>query len=1417
MAQIINNLAKGMIRGANPLKKDSEFYNFALNITKDDNQLDTLTRINEHKLEPYYSLKDVDYLVLNALYLDIDEYVFFITNQTATFSEIIYYNKGDITVKYNNSSLNFNPQYIISSTFRVNYNGDRIVYFVDGFNKDRVINIDKIKLTDNIESLSINPIYTASNYLDYSISDGGNLKAGEISIFISYNDINDKESYFKDYIENIPLGSGTYSTATQYSNTEYANYTENKSAINSNVFGLTEPSYVSKSINIKPVINPNYSTANIYVIYKNNTLTEVYLKENVSLDTVITISDLNDFILLGSDVSSVIVSNIIYNNSEAITQKDNRLILANTKLEGYNFDFQSIANQIKVEPVVNELPFDGSTLERQILNPSTEVGTNTRRSSPVANLIKRESYRFSDSNYLSYTQSVEVPAMSFMRDDVYALGVYFELDNGAVTDVYHIPGRLPNAVRPELYGKVGENMRVYSSGNASTWDTTNVNVNGKSGPAWSIINTGLEGMMGYHRCDIVYPDNYGFPTDGEKNGQGKSYIRHHRIPSDLIYPIVTSEVINTNKIKRVRNLVNLKFSNIIIPSTLQNKVKNIYFCMANRDEFNKKVIDKGLVYSTREVSDYIRNSELLNNPRLKNNLSDKYYEFTSPTIDFKFKNFNIKADTLKLNYVYSGYVDYMIKTLATKEGSSNNDMRNRPYVDYVNLEGVDISNSTPDDMKYNFKQALVLTRVNYNYLNKFDNTLHYNLENNIFLDNNSSSNLGKILNFEGSQNTSVLKINNAFGVTANDLLPGDNYNSLVLSQYKTSAGVSTPGKLFDYFYYQGNTIPNYSNRYRLDNVNQNYFDATNYVTLLSDNNNLFSNLLQLTYTRLIANDEYVCQGDTFIENHHTKKSYSALLESDAEEYKASTPYIKKTDTIQYATNYGLNNLDMLVSETYITYPVETRLNIRMRSHEGDNNHYPYNIMYANYPFNELEKKALTQEVFKLNTEFTDSKGVITFFPNKIKTSDLSVQNKKLENRLIYSELQNTEATKDSFREFKANNYKDIKTTKGPIYKLFIKDNNLYILTRDSIFVINSSNNYLKTVNDTTITVGTGEFFGVEPEELVTLETGFAGTSSKLSFSESKFGYLYVDSIRNKIILFSKSLDDINIRGLEEDLSINLYKHFPQLNTGQDKPLLGYGILTGYDPVKERLLITKLDYNPTTRLLNEFRLGSVQIKNGLFYKGLSPISFNDYLYFENKSFTVSYDGNTNTWISYHDYLPNYYVPNPRELNPKLENINRFGENYADRFILDITFNESPMTVKVFDSLQFDIISEDKNGRNTYKFFDSLVAYNDHQSTGLVELNNTNLTRKETKWMYNYLLDNSKEQSSNKLFTNEWDKIRPNYYIDKVVNESEIDLNKPWNKKHRLRDKFLNLRLMKNNTENNKFYINFAMANVRQSIR
>lgn len=223
---------------------------------------------------------------------------------------------------------------------------------------------------------------------------------------------------------------------------------------------------------------------------------------------------------------------------------------------------------------------------------------------------------------------------------------------------------------------------------------------------------------------------------------------------------------------------------------------------------------------------------------------------------------------------------------------------------------------------------------------------------------------------------------------------------------------------------------------------------------------------------------------------------------------------------------------------------------------------------------------------------------------------------------------------------------------------------------------------------------------------------------------------------------------------------------------------------------------------------------------------SKVNYEDPALFENRSFTVSYDPILKNWISYHSYLPVYYIPSTKDYF-KLENSIIYKPNpekYDEDmpFILEVVFNEDPKFTKVFDSFSWEVESESSNSFNN-DFFDELLIYNESQISGIIPVeitgNNKNVTKKEKNWNFNKFLDESVSSASKKLFNTDWDSLKNSYFIDKVINPNSIDNNKPWYLKGRFRDKFVVIRFKysNKNLENNKIICNFVTSNYRVSHR
>src|SRR5690606_14592566 len=138
---------------------------------------------------------------------------------------------------------------------------------------------------------------------------------------------------------------------------------------------------------------------------------------------------------------------------------------------------------------------------------TTSIGKKTGNgfSTESIGLIDNAKKTGINASYLTNTANVEVSSKTFMRDEIYSLGISFELNDGSETAVFHIPGRIQNNIDIQV-NKIGEFNKQLNSSNINTWDNL-----------WRTKNTATlntvdnTGDLAYWRSGEVYPDGYNFP------------------------------------------------------------------------------------------------------------------------------------------------------------------------------------------------------------------------------------------------------------------------------------------------------------------------------------------------------------------------------------------------------------------------------------------------------------------------------------------------------------------------------------------------------------------------------------------------------------------------------------------------------------------------------------------------------------------------------------------------------------------------------------------------------------------------------------------------------------------------------------------------------------------------------------------
>jgi hypothetical protein len=169
-----------------------------------------------------------------------------------------------------------------------------------------------------------------------------------------------------------------------------------------------------------------------------------------------------------------------------------------------------------------------------------------------------------------------------------------------------------------------------------------------------------------------------------------------------------------------------------------------------------------------------------------------------------------------------------------------------------------------------------------------------------------------------------------------------------------------------------------------------------------------------------------------------------------------------------------------------------------------------------------------------------------------------------------------------------------------------------------------------------------------PIDFAETDLGYVGSQNKFLLKIPQ-GQITIDAKRGQVFLISgNQATDLSAFGsglnrfFTDHLAFEILRYFPNADT--DNHYNGIGLHGVYDSKYDRVIISKLDYIPATNnikydaVAKDFyiieEIGGVELK--------TIIDVTDPEYFCNKSWTLSFNMNTKSWISFHSYIPNFYI-------------------------------------------------------------------------------------------------------------------------------------------------------------------------------
>jgi hypothetical protein len=287
---------------------------------------------------------------------------------------------------------------------------------------------------------------------------------------------------------------------------------------------------------------------------------------------------------------------------------------------------------IPIEQIPIQTPvFETSDQMADVNNYLIRVGPRSKfdfNYQPLANLIRTK------------WASVEYPAdyyvnggnkTNYLRDEVYSFFIRWVYDTGDKSSSYHIPGRAPkNFTIPGTTNSYLESSTVPLANSLATDDKIFEVYNTAYSTGGPLVNTTLSdggvildvGDMGYWQSTEQYPDDrpdiwnsstYGWTTQAGQNPQFDlcgQYVRHHKFPEDFLNNSAATTTIhfrnNPNPSTAGNDyfirLMGVFFENIVLPKDQNgNDIPGIagYEILRGSREGNKTIIAKGMVNNFR--------------------------------------------------------------------------------------------------------------------------------------------------------------------------------------------------------------------------------------------------------------------------------------------------------------------------------------------------------------------------------------------------------------------------------------------------------------------------------------------------------------------------------------------------------------------------------------------------------------------------------------------------------------------------------------------------------------------------------------------------------------------------------------------------------------------------------------------------
>ena len=261
-------------------------------------------------------------------------------------------------------------------------------------------------------------------------------------------------------------------------------------------------------------------------------------------------------------------------------------------------------------------------------------------------------------------------------------------------------------------------------------------------------------------------------------------------------------------------------------------------------------------------------------------------------------------------------------------------------------------------------------------------------------------------------------------------------------------------------------------------------------------------------------------------------------------------------------------------------------------------------------------------------------------------------------RAVYSDPQETDADNrvNNWLTYRAISYFDFPQNYGPLVSLDGIQNKAILARFENKSLLYNTLLTIDTSNPKAAYMGNDSLFRSSPPiDFAETDLGYVGSQNKMLLKIPQ-GQITVDAKRGQVFLINgNQATDLSAFGsgmnrfFTDHLAFEILRYFP--NVPIDNHFKGLGLHGVYDSKFDRVIISKLDHIPHPQYIGKIKYDATTYQ---FYletpveccNGTEIIRTEVYLtdseYFCNKSWTLSFNMNTKSWVSFHSYIPNWYI-------------------------------------------------------------------------------------------------------------------------------------------------------------------------------